>query len=142
MKKLLFALLLLVSFQLHSQKFAAYGTLGFYSSVSIELNCATFKEDKFKFNLSMGAGILSEYNFLREGNMSHIAGHFLAGNGKHFVEVRLGYTRFSEFKAWEFDEEGFFPLASLGYRYEKGAALFRAGFGVPEAAYFGVGVKF
>jgi len=142
MKKLLFALLLLVSFQLHAQKFAAYGTVGFYSSVNVELNCATFKEDKFKINLSLGTGILSEYNFSNEGNMSHLAGHFLAGNGKHFAEVRLGYTRFSEFTAWEFAEEGFFPLASLGYRYEKGPALFRAGFGVPEAGYVGVGVRF
>lgn len=143
MKKLFTAFLVLSSFQLHSQKNAVYGTFGFNSSINIERTLLASKNDNYKLNLSVGIGMISEYNLSNsKGKTAEIAANFLAGGRGSYVEAKLGVGRFSDFTAWEFAESGNWPVGSIGYRFEKRHALLRLGFGFPEYIYVGGGFRF
>lgn len=143
MKHTIIFIIVLCSLQLHSQKNAVYGTLGFNSSINIERTLITSKSENFKLNLSAGLGIISEYNISEsQGKTAEVALNFLAGGRGNFLEAKLGVGRFSNFTAWEFSESGYWPVVSLGYRFEKKHFLLRAGFGFPEYIYVGGGLRF
>lgn len=86
MKKLILVFLVFCSFQVYSQKNAVYGTYGFNSSINVERTLLASKNDNYKLNLSVGLGMISEYNLSdSEGKTAEIATNILAGGRGNYL---------------------------------------------------------